>query len=120
MNQDIFIGGITVDCDDAAKLSEFYARLLDWEKIDVYGKPGIRNGDTMICFAREEDYVAPVWPEEAGKQQKQIHLDFLGVRSARLRAKGGSPRSGKGKGAVRRRVLHDHDRSRRPSVLPVR
>lgn len=27
-------------------------------------------------FIEEKDYVPPVWPENAGKQQKQMHFDF--------------------------------------------
>ncbi|MCL1964375.1 MAG: hypothetical protein FWF69_04865 [Firmicutes bacterium] len=29
-----------------------------------------------FLFVREEDYTPPVWPEEPGKQQKQLHFDF--------------------------------------------
>lgn len=36
---------------------------------------GSRNG-IIFLFSQEEDYIRPVWPEETGKQQKQIHLDF--------------------------------------------
>jgi len=77
VNQDIGFGAITIDCDDAKKLYKFYAKLLSWEKIDIYGKPAVGNGDIMILFVQEDDYVAPVWPEHDGQQQKQIHLDFL-------------------------------------------
>ena len=77
VNQDICFGAITIDCYDAKKLCEFYAKLLSWEKIDIYGKPGVRNGGIMILFVQEDDYVAPVWPERDGNQQKQMHLDFL-------------------------------------------
>ncbi|MEY8279646.1 VOC family protein [Oscillospiraceae bacterium 52-8] len=30
-----------------------------------------------LLFVQEEDYVSPVWPEEEGRQQKQVHFDFL-------------------------------------------
>ena len=30
----------------------------------------------MFLFIEEPDYAAPVWPEETGKQQKQMHFDF--------------------------------------------
>ena len=30
----------------------------------------------FFLFAEEEDYIRPVWPEEIGEQQKQIHFDF--------------------------------------------
>lgn len=77
MNEDICLGSITMDCSDAKKLSEFYAALLGWEKINIYGKPGLRGEKFMIIFVQEDDYVPPIWPEQAHEQQKQIHLDFL-------------------------------------------
>ncbi|WP_242942799.1 VOC family protein [Papillibacter cinnamivorans] len=30
----------------------------------------------MFLFIQEEGYVPPVWPEEEGMQQKQMHFDF--------------------------------------------
>jgi hypothetical protein len=30
----------------------------------------------FFLFIEEEDYVPPVWPEESGEQQKQMHFDF--------------------------------------------
>ncbi len=37
----------------------------------------MQNEKLMITFVQEDDYVSPVWPEQASKQQKQMHLDFL-------------------------------------------
>lgn len=77
MIQDISFGDILVDCDDEEKLCEFYAGLLGWEKYVSYGHPALRSGGgPVLLFVQEEDYVAPVWPEQAGKQQKQMHFDF--------------------------------------------
>ena len=73
----ISLGTITIDCGDAKKLCDFYTGLLGWEKLELYGMPAARGGNgTVFLFVQEEDYVPPVWPEEDGKQQKQIHLDF--------------------------------------------
>lgn len=71
---------VVLDCADAHELSDFYARLLGWEKTATESDwvlmrdPG---GGTGLSFQAEEDYVPPVWPEEPGAQQKSIHLDFL-------------------------------------------
>ncbi len=73
----ISLGTITIDCGDSKKLSAFYAGLLGWETLELYGMPALRSGNgTVFLFVQEEDYVPPIWPEEDGKQQKQIHLDF--------------------------------------------
>ena len=66
-----------VDCGDEQALCEFYQKLLGWEKREMYGRPALRSADGVIfLFIEEEDYVPPVWPEEAGAQQKQMHFDF--------------------------------------------
>lgn len=73
----ICLGNVMVDCDDGKKLSGFYAELLGWEKCEMYGLPGVRSGSgIVILFAQEDDYVPPIWPEQAGRQQKQMHFDF--------------------------------------------
>jgi len=71
------LGNVMIDCLDAGKLCSFYANLLGWEKCVLYGLPAVRSSDgAVFLFAEEEDYVAPVWPEQLGAQQKQMHLDF--------------------------------------------
>lgn len=77
MIQGICLGNVMVDCDDQKKLCEFYAELLGWEKCEMYGQPAVRSGNGVVfLFMQEEDYVAPVWPEQVCKQQKQMHFDF--------------------------------------------
>ena len=61
MSNEIRLADLVVDCPDAIKLSQFYHELLDW----------------MLVFVQEDDYVPPVWPEVEGRQQKQVHFDFL-------------------------------------------
>ncbi len=71
------LGNVMVDCADAKALQAFYSALLGWEICELYGMPAVRSAeDVVFLFAQEEDYVPPVWPEEAGKQQKQMHFDF--------------------------------------------
>jgi catechol 2,3-dioxygenase-like lactoylglutathione lyase family enzyme len=69
-----------VDCGDAATLSDFYARLLGWEKEVV--EPDwvlMRNpeGGTQLSFQSEPLYKRPVWPEEPNAPLKMLHLDFI-------------------------------------------
>jgi catechol 2,3-dioxygenase-like lactoylglutathione lyase family enzyme len=68
-----------LDCPDAHALGDFYRKLLGWEvkRTDhdwVLLEPP--NGGTHLSFQSEADYVAPVWPEKPGEQQKMIHLDI--------------------------------------------
>ena len=77
MADKICLGNVMVDCGDAQKLQGFYAGLLGWEGCRMYGLPAVRSDQGVVfLFAQEEDYVAPVWPEQDGKQQKQMHFDF--------------------------------------------
>ena len=75
----IKLGGIAVDCADSESLASFYAELFGWNKGEMWGSPVIEPEDKSISiyFMQEDDYVPPVWPEEEGKQQKSIHLDFV-------------------------------------------
>jgi len=73
------LGNVGVDCKDAQKLQNFYAELLGWGKSIMYGCPAVsdRNGIVFLFDASDDyDYTPPVWPEEPGKQQKQMHFDF--------------------------------------------
>lgn len=77
MIQGIIMGDLVMDCADEKELCDFYAELLGWEKYELYGHPAACSDDGLaLLFVQEEDYVPPVWPEENGKQQKQMHLDF--------------------------------------------
>jgi catechol 2,3-dioxygenase-like lactoylglutathione lyase family enzyme len=77
MEQGFRLGNVMVDCDDALKLRDFYADLLQWEKCELYGLPAARSSSGIVfLFIHEDDYVPPVWPETQGGQQKQMHFDF--------------------------------------------
>ena len=78
MADQIKLADIVVDCPDDQKLCTFYQELLGWSRSEMFGHPAVvsENG-VMFLFVQEEDYVAPVWPEEPDKQQKQLHFDFL-------------------------------------------
>jgi Acetyltransferases, including N-acetylases of ribosomal proteins len=76
--REITIGDITIDCTDPIRTRDFYAKLTGWEKCEAYGCSAlIGDKGLLILFAVPEvDYVPPVWPEEPGKQQKQMHFNF--------------------------------------------
>lgn len=73
------IAGFAYDCQDADALSDFYVKLLGWEKILLgNGWAGLRSPQGWIfAFQEIEEYVAPVWPWQKDKQQQMAHIDFL-------------------------------------------
>jgi len=79
MNEGICLGNIGVDCKDAKKLQRFYAELLGWEATELYDCPAVVSPSGLVFLfdqANDYTYVPPVWPEEPGQQQKQMHFDF--------------------------------------------
>ncbi|MFT3983039.1 MAG: VOC family protein [Lachnospiraceae bacterium] len=79
MVRNIAIGDLTIDCADAYRAREFYSELTGWEKTIAFDCLALKayNG-MMLLFAETDDisYNPPVWPEEQGKQQKQMHFNF--------------------------------------------
>ena len=76
----INLGTLDIDSKDPIALCDFYAEMLGWEKTKLYNCPSLHNeaGFSLLFLEVDDlDYVAPVWPEEEGKQQKQMHLDFF-------------------------------------------
>ena len=75
----IALSHVFIDCKEPLRLQEFYHKLTGLEKRSMYNSPGlVVNHDLMLMFYKcDFDYIPPVWPEEEGKQQKQIHLDFV-------------------------------------------
>lgn len=79
MIKGVCLGNVAIDCKDALKLQNFYVGILGWEKCEMYGCPAIKSENGIVFLfmqADDFDYVKPVWPEESGKQQKQVHFDF--------------------------------------------
>jgi catechol 2,3-dioxygenase-like lactoylglutathione lyase family enzyme len=68
----------TLDAPDARVLASFYERLLGWER--VTDKPhyvGLRApSGARLGFQTEPNYIAPVWPSEAGTQLMMSHLEI--------------------------------------------
>lgn len=70
---------VVLECKDIPQLLDFYGQLLKWPvvyNIDTFVR--IQSKDTGMCiaFQYDEDYIPPVWPSQAGKQQMMSHLDF--------------------------------------------
>ncbi len=77
MKQEVVLGNVMVDCEDEKKLQKFYSELLGWEMCELFGRPAVRSSTGIVfLFTEEQDYIRPKWPEENGKQQKQMHFDF--------------------------------------------
>lgn len=68
-----------IDCLDVKALAQFYAQLLGWNVVQCssdWASIASPEGGCRLSFQKNEGYQPPVWPEEAGKPQQQIHLDF--------------------------------------------
>ncbi|MDR1821474.1 MAG: VOC family protein [Oscillospiraceae bacterium] len=77
MAENLTLGDISIDCKAPLTLRDFYAELTGWEKRAMYGWPAlISNCGLTILFMQCDDYIPPVWPEEPGAQQKQMHLNL--------------------------------------------
>jgi len=73
------IGDLMIDCYHASRARDFYADLMGWEKIIAFDCLALTtdNGLTILFAETDVPYVPPIWPETPGRQQKQMHLDFL-------------------------------------------
>lgn len=77
MVDEVVLGNVMVDCDDERKLQRFYGELLGWEMCELFARPAVSSSSGIVfLFIEEKDYVPPVWPEDTGKQQNQMHFDF--------------------------------------------
>lgn len=73
----IRFGNVMIDCSDEDRLCTFYESLLGWRREVLFGRPALISSNGLVfLFQSEDDYVPPVWPEEPGQQQKQIHFDY--------------------------------------------
>ena len=78
MIKGICINNLAIDSKDAVKLCNFYTELLGGDT-HIMGKSATLRtqlGLELLFMEADFEYVKPVWPEEIGKQQKQMHFDF--------------------------------------------
>jgi hypothetical protein len=78
MISNITIGDISIDCRHPERLRDFYAALTGWEKRVLYSCPALVADNGLVILFMDCDFVyaPPVWPEEPGKQQKQMHFNL--------------------------------------------
>ncbi|MGL5810945.1 MAG: VOC family protein [Nocardioides sp.] len=72
---------LTLDCSDAEALGEFYSHLLGWP---ITARDGVAwlqlrdpAGGVGLNIQAEDAYEPPLWPEQAGRQTKMMHLEVL-------------------------------------------
>jgi predicted enzyme related to lactoylglutathione lyase len=72
------IGDISIDCKEPERLRDFYASLTGWDKRSMFDCPALiaENGLVILFMGCDFEYISPVWPEEPGRQQKQMHFNF--------------------------------------------
>lgn len=75
----IRMGTVVLDSRDSKALSDFYIRMLGWQKtyedddwIDIQSP----TGGVKLGFQTNPDYTPPTWPEEPPHQQQMLHIDF--------------------------------------------
>lgn len=76
---------VILECKDIHQLSGFYSEFLGWPvvfKEENFIRLQSPESDMGIAVQYAEDYVVPVWPSEAEKQQMMVHVDF-GVNNKR-------------------------------------
>ncbi|HET6529977.1 MAG TPA: VOC family protein [Actinoplanes sp.] len=72
--------GVVIDAPEPLALARFYADLMDWKIVrddpDFVGIAPMGDHVEYFAFQRSAEYVPPVWPPQAGKQQMMAHLDI--------------------------------------------
>ena len=78
MIPNLTIGDLMIDCANAGRTRDFYANFMGWEKIITFNCLALKTdkGLTILFAQTDISYAPPIWPEELGEQQKQMHLDF--------------------------------------------
>ena len=67
---------VMIDCPKPGRIREFYAQLTGWDQ-GFHPATVIPENRIILCFMEADfEYIPPVWPEEPGKQQKQMHFNF--------------------------------------------
>ena len=71
--------GFTLDCKDLDLMTDFYSKLLGWDKLDLGSTEysALRSPyGWVFSFQKVDEFVSPVWPWENGKQQQMGHFDY--------------------------------------------
>lgn len=70
--------GVVLEAPDGVALASFYAQVLGWPiaKQDEDGAAiAVPGTSSYLAFQSAPDYVPPVWPAAAGRQQMMMHID---------------------------------------------
>lgn len=70
---------VILECNNLYQLSSFYSKFLRWPIVfeeENFIRLQSPENDMGIAVQYAEDYVAPIWPSEAEKQQIMVHIDF--------------------------------------------
>ena len=68
------IGMVSIDCDDAKAMADFYSAALGWDvAFQQDGYAMLQHGDQRLGFGETPDYQRPVWPDSG---HKEFHLDL--------------------------------------------
>lgn len=70
---------VILECPNISELATFYSQFLGWPvvfKKEAFVRIQSPASGMGIGFQFDEDYVPPVWPNQAGEQQMMIHLHF--------------------------------------------
>lgn len=73
------IFSIVIDSNNSEELSDFYSKMLGWEKInddEEYIAVISPNNYPILLFQEDENYIKPAYPSSKNKQHQMIHLDF--------------------------------------------
>ncbi|MEV1044432.1 VOC family protein [Streptomyces sp. NPDC049916] len=76
------LSSTVIDAPDAARLADFYRRLLGWEPVQEepdWVKLLPPGGGSGLSFQTAKPYEPPVWPApvtSSGEQLMMLHLDF--------------------------------------------
>jgi hypothetical protein len=68
----VWIGAITIDCDDADVMRRFYAAALGGSTLPGFAQ-SVRVGGMTLIFRELEDWVRPIWPGG----DMQMHFEIL-------------------------------------------
>src|SRR5690349_19629135 len=71
--------GVVLGAPNARELAYFYRELLGWglgTDGPAWCTIGLPDSPANLAFQTETTHVPPVWPQTAGHQQMQLHLDL--------------------------------------------
>ena len=70
--------GVVLEAPDGVALANFYASLLGWpiaKQEHDEAAIAVPGTTSYLAFQSAPDYVPPVWPSVAGRQQMMMHID---------------------------------------------